>query len=389
MRLTSSDPEIETLASRMKEGELDLQPNFQRGEVWSIGKKQRLIDSILRDWYVPPIHIIDNAVSKKQEVLDGQQRLTAIRDFVFNEFPIDGFIEPLDPKLRELNGLYFDQLPPEWKKQVNRFPIRTFRLVDYGPSEPGELFFRLNQPSSLTSAEQRNAFFGPVRAQIKHLVSTLDGLDNETLGFSNTRMAYDDVIARVVLAVERRDLTEKITAQSLETLYRRPQPFSELTGTLTKAALAQVIYINSAIDRPIRFNKASFFSWAIFSARAYSGPGKKPEYRSFVDFAAHFQKLRAEPEYRREGDVLSQWMLAIYESRIAFRVADVSSIVLRDAVLWAMYAHHQARSGTDAFVREAPKLRELHSMVEGLVASKRTLEDILLRQLMELRWPQF
>lgn len=128
-------------------------------------KKQRLVDSVLRDWHVPPIHVIEHIQTRNQEVLDGQQRLAAIRDFVDGEFTLDGEIEPLDDGLARLHGCKYRDLPDEWKRRFNQFTIRLFRIVDYRPSEPGELFFRLNQPTSLTGAEQRNAFFGPVCAE--------------------------------------------------------------------------------------------------------------------------------------------------------------------------------------------------------------------------------
>lgn len=94
MRLIGSDPDIQTIVSRIKTGDIDLQPDFQRGEVWSRAKKQRLVDSVLREWHVPPIHVIEDLTSRKQEVLDGQQRLTAIRDFVDGEFAVDGTVIP-------------------------------------------------------------------------------------------------------------------------------------------------------------------------------------------------------------------------------------------------------------------------------------------------------
>jgi uncharacterized protein with ParB-like and HNH nuclease domain len=72
-----SDPDIETIVGRIKSGELDLQPDFQRGEVWPDSKKRRLIDTILREWHVPPIHVVENSGSYTQEVLDGQQRLVS------------------------------------------------------------------------------------------------------------------------------------------------------------------------------------------------------------------------------------------------------------------------------------------------------------------------
>jgi uncharacterized protein with ParB-like and HNH nuclease domain len=152
MRLLPSDPDVETIVSRIRSGDIDLQPDFQRGEVWGRPKKQRLIDSILRDWHVPPIHVIENRKTRKQEVLDGQQRLASIRDFVEGLFPVDGNTEPLDPAIRDLDGKYYKDLPEEWHRRFNQFTIRVFRIVDYQASEPAEIFFRLNQPASLTGA---------------------------------------------------------------------------------------------------------------------------------------------------------------------------------------------------------------------------------------------
>src|SRR6266480_6564706 len=145
MRSLPSDPDITTIVSRIENRDLDLQPAFQRGEVWSKVKKQRLIDTILRDWHVPPIHVIEVAESRKQEVLDGQQRLAAIRDFIRGDFSVDGKIEPIDKAIVKLDGLKYRDLPHEWRRRFDQFTIRVFRIVDYEQAEPGELFFRLNQ----------------------------------------------------------------------------------------------------------------------------------------------------------------------------------------------------------------------------------------------------
>ncbi len=58
MRLIPSDPDVETIVSRIRRRDLILQPEFQRGEVWSDVKKRRLIDGILRNWHVPPVHVV-------------------------------------------------------------------------------------------------------------------------------------------------------------------------------------------------------------------------------------------------------------------------------------------------------------------------------------------
>ena len=78
MKMVGTDPDLGTIVSRISAGDLDLQPDFQRGEVWGDTKKRRLIDTILRGWHVPPVHVIELQDSAREVVLDGQQRLTTL-----------------------------------------------------------------------------------------------------------------------------------------------------------------------------------------------------------------------------------------------------------------------------------------------------------------------
>ena len=71
MKCEATVLEIETIISRITHGDIDLQPDFQRGEVWSINKQKKLIDSILRGWRIPPIHFVQSK-DAIDEVLDGQ-----------------------------------------------------------------------------------------------------------------------------------------------------------------------------------------------------------------------------------------------------------------------------------------------------------------------------
>lgn len=93
MKLAAWDPDLKTVVDRIKDGDIDLQPDFQRQEIWPIKKKKRLIDTVLRQWSIPPVFLV---VTEDEclKVLDGQQRLAAIRDFVENKISIDGNITP-------------------------------------------------------------------------------------------------------------------------------------------------------------------------------------------------------------------------------------------------------------------------------------------------------
>lgn len=385
MRLVPWDPDIQTVMSRIESGALDLQPNFQRGEVWPKSKKQRLIDSVLREWHVPPIHVIENATTRKQEVLDGQQRLVAIRDFIRGEISVDGEIEPTDARIQSLNGQKYRSLPEDVRRQFDQFTLRIYRIIDYAPSEPAELFYRLNQPSNLTGAEQRNAFYGPVRDQIRDVVLSLEerGVGKEQFGFSNARMAYDDVICRVALTIERGTIATKITANDLVELYRSETPLQSSTYDLIQSTLDVLV---AALDNKAKpkFNKATLYSWLVFIARGLSsGAFEGNAVDSVAEFLVDFSTLGAESATSQPRLTYRQLpsLITVYEDRATSRVADVSSIVIRDLVIWTAFVDLATRAGrTNIF------LDSLRSVIDRVLKPDVFEPDTLARQALESGW---
>ncbi|PYY27075.1 DUF262 domain-containing protein [Paenibacillus illinoisensis] len=348
MRLLPSDPDVQTIIARIKSGVINLQPEFQRGEVWGDAKKRRLIDSILRDWHVPPIHIIEIKENGRQEVLDGQQRLVAIRDFVNGEVLVDGNTEPLDNEIFELNNLDYNSLPEFWKNRFDQFTIRIFKIVDYLPSEPGELFYRLNQPTSLTAAEQRNAFFGPARQQVKDIVTMFEniGLNKDFLGFSNSRMAFDDVISKFFYILDSGTLLEKVTSNSVTNKYRSQEEFSKDTLYRVHKAVDFFGEASTYVDFKAKFNKATLFSWLCFIAQLHSnriGISSKilGRYISFFEYnRVSLKTINMQNKlnmYNYEMSSFDEELLRIFNDRASSRVADTTSVIARDIVLWYFF----------------------------------------------------
>ena len=63
---------------------IDMNSDWQRGEVRIRRKKQQLIDRILRGWRLPKFYFVKYE-GDDYEVVDGQQRLVAIFEFFANE----------------------------------------------------------------------------------------------------------------------------------------------------------------------------------------------------------------------------------------------------------------------------------------------------------------
>lgn len=403
MRLIPSDPDIQTLVRRIKDQAIDLQPDFQRGLVWPREKSQRLIDSILRDWHVPPIHVV--RAEDDQVVLDGQQRLQAICDFVDGRLTVNGAIEPHSTEIASLEGCTYAMLPEKYRRRFDRFTIRLFEIIDYGPEEPYELFYRLNEPTSLTASEKRNAFFGPAREQVKELVrqATEIGMNKERIGFSNSRMAYDDALARFCLTIELDSLRAKVTSSAVTAKYRSREPFSDATITRASRAVNDLLHLPCFNAHSIKLNKATLHTWLCFVVALRRETDVPPTNQHVSAFLHSFEltrsivrlghKLGVESDF---GDILhsGNWernqteaMIRVFNDRASARVADVSSVLLRDIIAWFIF---------DGFINHWDGPTGISGHRGALIhsyrtrfASKADTESILLEIANDTNWGEF
>lgn len=336
MKLKRSALQLESLVDRIDNDEVDLQPDFQRGEVWDKRRQQRLIDTILRAWYVPAVHLIEDGRGN-ESVLDGQQRIKTIYDFFRDRIVIDGKSEPADDAILSLDGKRYSELPPQVRRQVQRFTLDIISLYDFEPSEPNELFFRLNQSYNLTPAEKRNALYGPTRDQVRSLVDQLRAtglLEKSAIGFSNGRLAYDDIIARTCVAIELNTLTTHINNNTVELFYREnTEGFSSTTLSSLVASSSILLQQIHSSEQSIRFNKGTLQTWLLYCFWAPVETGPIP-----VNLLSTLESLRLglrgnsiPPESAPHSAV--QAILRLYDDRSSYRVTDVSSVVARDGCI--------------------------------------------------------
>ena len=153
-----SDPPISALYMRYKAGDLILDPIFQRRPVWDDTRRSRLIESLILEVPLPVFYLAEGPGSM-EEVIDGQQRLSAFFRFLDNEYALRG--------LRALPNLYgkrFKDLDKPTQKLVRDSSIRT--IVFKKESDENlrfEIFERLNTGAvPLNRQELRNCVYrGP------------------------------------------------------------------------------------------------------------------------------------------------------------------------------------------------------------------------------------
>jgi uncharacterized protein with ParB-like and HNH nuclease domain len=158
--------EVRSLNSKKIDGDLILQPDFQRGFVWDSSKCSRLIESALLGIPIPMIYLSEE-IDGKEYVIDGQQRLTAFFSFIDGHYPKDNAEDAKDFKLDhlksfpQLNGKFFRDLPKELQKKINSYKIITITFKkESDPNLKFEMFERLNTGSvQLNDQELRNCVY--------------------------------------------------------------------------------------------------------------------------------------------------------------------------------------------------------------------------------------
>jgi hypothetical protein len=164
-RLTSTLG-ISAINEANQANKFDMNPPYQRKSVWDDDRQSFFVDSLLRNYPVPPIFlkriIEDSTGNTRFEVVDGKQRLTSIFRFIANEIPASN--EDEDDPLAPFVGKYFKDLDaPElmpFKKNFWRYPIPVEYIDDIDEAELNKIFDRLNRNGvPLSSQELRNARF--------------------------------------------------------------------------------------------------------------------------------------------------------------------------------------------------------------------------------------
>ena len=140
-------------------------PPYQRKSVWAVKKQQSLFDSFFRRYYVPRLVIREVRLSPDKtvkEIIDGQQRITAIQEFFDNKFKLPASVGDIHP---DLGNKYYKELSTELKKFIDKELVVSADVVKNidDPRNPEhqkvatDIFWRLQQGETLNFMEIAHA----------------------------------------------------------------------------------------------------------------------------------------------------------------------------------------------------------------------------------------
>jgi uncharacterized protein with ParB-like and HNH nuclease domain len=169
--------------------------SFQRRSVWVQKNKVRLIETILKGFPMPEIYLWSgspNPVTGQSisKIVDGQQRLTAIRDFIADQFPLKSSFLDEDDQNKDYANRKFSELPDLRKQQIWEYTITTRQIPSHvSREEIVAIFLRLNETDkSLNPQELRNAEFNG------EFITTIEAIAN--LPFWKKHSVFNDAAVR-------------------------------------------------------------------------------------------------------------------------------------------------------------------------------------------------
>ena len=193
INIISKPDTLRNIIERLKHDEIDMNTDFQRhAELWDNPKMSKLIESILIRFPLPAFYF-DASDDDKWLIVDGLQRLSAIKKFV------------VDQKLRlygleylnDFDGKKYDDLPRTYKRRIDECAVTLF-LVQAGTPEAVKysIFRRINTGGLvLNDQEIRNAMAKPeVREYLEKLAA--DEYLIKTIGDQSRRMVDQEMVLR-------------------------------------------------------------------------------------------------------------------------------------------------------------------------------------------------
>ncbi|MES9905575.1 MAG: DUF262 domain-containing protein [Sedimenticola sp.] len=190
----------------------DFDPEYQRLSVWSEEKQSFLIDSILKNFPIPPIFLhqkIDDSTGKITfDVIDGKQRLTAIVSFIENIIPVSSELDGgvLDDK--DLAGAYFEDLEKEnlsgYKSHFWRYQIPVEYVDTTHVEVIDNVFDRLNRNGEpLNGQELRNSRYNKTALmQTVNRLSESNYWSNNLQHLDLSRMEDKEFISELLFSIE-------------------------------------------------------------------------------------------------------------------------------------------------------------------------------------------
>lgn len=260
--------------------EVLINKRYQRNPaIWPVAPRSYLIETILLNYPVPKLalHQVTDLVTRRtrKEVVDGQQRTHAIRDFYEDKLRLSRTIETA-----EAAGRTYSELASEFQEAFLSYQLTFDQFENASETDVRDYFRRINSfTAPLNAEEQRHARYqGPMKWLINRLSATY-GPQFVRLGVLNERQVIRMADAKLISEVVHAMLNgvETTSKAKLDALYQAFEREAEVpTDSDIRQALQrsfdQILEFDELRETPILTKTHIFYSlWlAVIGVQARS-----------------------------------------------------------------------------------------------------------------------
>lgn len=204
-------------------GGLDLRPKYQRNYIWKNDFKDKLIYSVIKSYPIGSIIIRQlkepNEKGASSEIVDGQQRLTTIYEFIEGKYEIHSeFSRKIIEEIQEIYGERTDAEFEKLKKKMNNkgkirlkysdfpavirgkfeaFNISVTKILEASDTDITEYFRFLQNQERLRAGEILNSLSDSKMEKYLQKIDELAEFCN-IVGFDNERKEFDKIFYNVI-----------------------------------------------------------------------------------------------------------------------------------------------------------------------------------------------
>jgi hypothetical protein len=230
-------------------------------------------------WRLPKFYFVKTS-EDEYEVVDGQQRLTAIYEFFANELPLT------DKSSAEFGGPYYRDLKPKYSDAFDDFEIDYDEIADATEEQLKQFFQRLQDGLPLTSSEKLNSVHSKLRDYCKSL-SKHDFL-KKSITVADTRFAHFDIASKAAV-IEIEGIEAGLRFDDIKPVFESQSNFSA-TSAVAKRLRAALDFLASAFPNaaPVLKNRTVVQSVITLTCRLI-GTGKAGGLeKNLAAFVQHF-----------------------------------------------------------------------------------------------------
>ncbi len=280
--------------------EMVLQPKYQRRRTgWPTNAKTALIDTIINNYPLPPIYLrdyVNQEGERRKEIIDGQQRISTITEFINDEFKLSKVISE-----EELTGLLFSQLPLNEQQRYEDFEVSFISIRGASDADIISIFSRLNSFSlPLNTQEKRNSkYAGDLKTLVYEIASEYNTFWTEFKILSENNIArmadallISDIMYTILNGIKSASSpgVDKMYALYEDELPTRKIIYNRFTQTIT--VLGNLF--ESKHIRNVFKPKFMFYSiFLVIYARLFGFEGKQNDVKGRIRLADSINKLES------------------------------------------------------------------------------------------------